>query len=319
MQRAAAQMPLLRPQARLCAHTHLVALARSGRSGSSAIGVRWASSASAPSQPLRPASTSASTSASASASASSWAAGAAHLGPLSRLAVAAGAAVVALADPARGDCVALATELTARRALLALRARVRATPAGAALLAERPARLSGLPAALAAAGAGGAGAGSLGAAYAAFMSAHGLDAADRAPVRCLPGGGGAGAGAGDGGGDGDEDAELAWLLQRARDAHDVWHVLAGLPPSLAGELALKAFEAAHLRLPAAVAAAAAAPLRLAAAPRADYLRTAVPWALRAAARVRPLLAVRYEDLWRLPLDAVRADLRFEPAPALVHF
>ena len=56
----------------------------------------------------------------------------------------------------------------------------------------------------------------------------------------------------------------------------------------------------------------------AAAPRADYLLAAVPWALRAAARARPLLAVRYEELWEQPLDDVRALLRFEPAPALAH-
>jgi ubiquinone biosynthesis protein COQ4 len=232
------------------------------------------------------------------ARASSAAAGAqttlsSHLGVCGRLAVAAGASLVALADPSRGDCVALATELTAGGALAAVRARVRAAPGGAALLAERPPRLCGAASAPALAALP---AHTLGGALARFLAAHALDGGDRAPVR------------------GVADAELAWLLQRARDAHDVWHVLAALPPTVAGELALKAFEAAHLRLPAALAAAAAAPLRLPARERAAYLAAALPWAARAGARARPLLAVRYEELWATPIDEVRALLRFEPAP-----
>ena len=231
-----------------------------------------------------------------------------HLGLLSRMAVAAGAAAVALSDPSRGDAVALATELTSSRALLAVRARVAAAPGGAALLSARPARLSGSDG-------GGADASlvalaalppsTLGGAYARFMAVHALEAGDRASVRALPT---SGAGAA-------VDAELAWLLQRARDAHDVWHVLTGLPPSLLGELTLKAFEAAHLRLPAAAVAAAAAPLRLPPQARAAYLRVGLPWALRAGARARPLLAVNYEVMWTETLEDVRALLRVEPAPA----
>jgi ubiquinone biosynthesis protein COQ4 len=38
----------------------------------------------------------------------------------------------------------------------------------------------------------------------------------------------------------DEDA--AYVMTRYRQVHDFWHVLADLPPTILGEIALKAFE-----------------------------------------------------------------------------
>lgn len=214
--------------------------------------------------------------------------------PLQRAALAVGAAVAALADPARGDCVALLGEATGARALARLRDGMRGSADGAWVLAHRPliagARFT--PAALAAAHAPG----TLGGAYGAFLAAHGFAADERARVALVA------------------DAELAYVLTRYRQVHDFWHVLAGLPPTVLGEVALKWFEAAHLRLPAAVLAAAAGPARLTARDAAALRADLVPWALRAAARARPLLAARYELLLDAPLADARAALGFEPAP-----
>jgi len=221
------------------------------------------------------------------------------LAGLPRAFVALGASLGALADPSRADLVALVGETTGARALAALRDGMRASAGGAALLAARPslradARFSrGALAARAAAAPR-----SLGGAHAAFMLSHGFAAAERAPVRFVA------------------DAELAFVLARYRDVHDFWHVLAGLPPTLLGEVALKWFEAAATRLPVAALAAAAGPLRLGAADRAALRGRLAPWALAAAARAVPLLDVHYEELLDEPLEAVRERLRFTPAPGV---
>ena len=84
-----------------------------------------------------------------------------------------------------------------------------------------------------------------GRAYGEFMRTHGFDADERAAVTLV---------------DGDE--ELAWVMTRYRQVHDLWHVLCGLPPSVLGELALKWFELVQTRLPVAGLSAVVGPLSL---------------------------------------------------------
>ena len=211
-----------------------------------------------------------------------------------RLFLAAGSAVLALADPQRGDMVAMLGETTGERALINMRDAMRKDASGAFLLEERP-RIVGpsfSPAALAARHA----AGTLGSAYATHMATHHFSADQRAPVRLI------------------QDAELAYVMTRYREVHDFWHVLSGLPPTMLGEVALKWFEAAHTQLPSAAIAALGGPLRLNREGGRVLATKLVPWALTAASRAIPLLSVRYEELLDEPLDKVRDLLRFIPAP-----
>jgi ubiquinone biosynthesis protein COQ4 len=212
-----------------------------------------------------------------------------------RVGVAAGSALISFIDPNRADMVALLGESTGGPALRALRAQMAASPDGAWLLAHKP-RVRGpafTPAAL-----GAHPAGSFGAAYAAYVLAHGFSADARSEVRLLA------------------DAELAFVMARYREVHDFWHVLTGLPPTVLGEVALKWMEMVQTGLPVAALAALVGPLRLPAPQRALLRAELAPWALRAGAAAVPLIAVRYEELLALPLDAVRQQLRLEPAPPL---
>jgi ubiquinone biosynthesis protein COQ4 len=70
----------------------------------------------------------------------------------------------------------------------------------------------------------------LGGAYARFMRHHGFSPDDRGLVRFI------------------EDPEMAYVMARYRQVHDFWHVLCGLPISVRGELALKLFEFAQVRI-----------------------------------------------------------------------
>lgn len=59
-----------------------------------------------------------------------------------------------------------------------------------------------------------------------------------------------------------DDAELAYVMQRYREAHDFVHTLVGLPISVEGELAVKWFEFLQTGLPMCALGAIAGPLGL---------------------------------------------------------
>jgi hypothetical protein len=66
--------------------------------------------------------------------------------------------------------------------------------------------------------------GTFGRAYGDFMRRRSFLASDRPPVRFI------------------DDEELAYVAQRAREVHDLWHVLFNCRTTVLGELALKAVE-----------------------------------------------------------------------------
>jgi len=212
--------------------------------------------------------------------------------------VALGSALVSLMDPRRADMVALLGEVTGERALRALRGRLREDASGRALLAARPSlTLASLPLAALRAQAPS----TFGAAYLHYLEAHGFSPdARRGAASFVPGG----------------DAELAYIMQRYREVHDFWHVLAGLPPTVLGETAIKWLEMVQTGLPSAALSALVAPLRLSLEDRRVLRRQLAPWAAQVGREAVLLLAVRYEDLLHLELEEVRERLRFRAAPRL---
>jgi ubiquinone biosynthesis protein COQ4 len=162
-------------------------------------------------------------------------------------------------------------------------------PGGLELMREQPAvdqrvveRLAGLPE------------GTFGRAFADHMRRHGLDAdLFQAPPGVPP--------------------ALAYLGQRIRQSHDIWHVLTGYDTSVFGELALQGFTFAHTRLPGQLVLALAGTLRWSLArPR---LAREVVEGWRRGRRAEPMLAVRWEELWEVPLEEVRRRLRITPRAA----
>lgn len=47
-----------------------------------------------------------------------------------------------------------------------------------------------------------------------------------------------------------DDTDLAYVMQRYRELHDLWHTLFGLPATLFGEIVLKYIELVQTGLPA---------------------------------------------------------------------
>ncbi len=110
-----------------------------------------------------------------------------------------------------------------------------------------------------------------------------------------------------------DDEELAYVLQRYREAHDLWHVLFGVTRvTVAHEVGLKWVEALQTGLPVAALAALVGPLRLSWSQQRHLVARVLPWALRNARTNVDLLSVYYEQHFHEPLEHVQSALGIEP-------
>lgn len=98
--------------------------------------------------------------------------------------------------------------------------------------------------------------------------------------------------------------DLAYVAQRARQTHDLWHVLTGLKTDIPGEVALQAFTHAqlHQNFSKLIVTFGLAFFGL----RYPRMWKLVKRARSAGAGAKFLLAVRWEDWWATPLAEVRA-------------
>jgi ubiquinone biosynthesis protein COQ4 len=135
--------------------------------------------------------------------------------------------------------------------------------------------------------------------YAQFMNSHGFDPQDRAAVRFV------------------SDPDLAYVLQRYREAHDFWHVLCDVPIDVSGELALKWLEMLQTGQPMTAIASLFGPLRLSWAERARFRQHFIPWAIQCnRALNRALITVFYEKYMQMDIDEVRKLLGVIVVPRL---
>lgn len=106
----------------------------------------------------------------------------------------------------------------------------------------------------------------------------------------------------------DEDA---WLHQRLRRTHDLWHVVSGCPPTPAGEAALSAINVMQLRWPGSAMLVGADLMHRCLegpTPGEPDIGVAVAYGLELGAICMPLLAQRWEQGWDRPLSQWREQL-----------
>jgi ubiquinone biosynthesis protein COQ4 len=158
-----------------------------------------------------------------------------------------------------------------------------ADPAGQRLFAERRAidsrtdldALAALPP------------GTLGHEYVRFLRTHGLtpDVFDGSPADL-------------------SDERIAYVVQRMRQTHDLWHVVTGHETTPPGEIALQAFTYAQVRAPSSLILAVVGTLR---GMRAERVAVGdVVAAYRAGASANRFVTFPWEDHWATPLADVRA-------------
>jgi ubiquinone biosynthesis protein COQ4 len=137
--------------------------------------------------------------------------------------------------------------------------------------------------------------GTLGHAYATFLRSHGLtpDVFDGPP-------------------DGITDPRVAYVIQRMRQTHDLWHVVTGCETDPAGEIALQAFTYAQVRAPGNAILAGIGTLK-AMRNKPGIVRDVVAL-YRTGARANRLPTFPWEDHWATPLTEVRALLGLPARP-----
>ncbi|MEP6866355.1 MAG: Coq4 family protein, partial [Deltaproteobacteria bacterium] len=110
-----------------------------------------------------------------------------------------------------------------------------------------------------------------------------------------------------------DDPDMAYLMRRFRQTHDVWHALLGLGVAGHEEVIIHWFAFGQLRLPVSAMVMVLGGLKhLVLERRWGALRHSAMEAYRAGRDAAPLLPVIWEDRWTDDLDAVRGDVRIRP-------
>jgi len=106
---------------------------------------------------------------------------------------------------------------------------------------------------------------------------------------------------------------IAYLAQRLRQSHDVWHVITGYDTSVDDELALLAFSYQQSKMPGPALLATVGAVRFSL--QYPGVIAKVRDGFRRGKAARSLIAVRWEDLWTTPLAEVRERFAIEPRRA----
>lgn len=197
------------------------------------------------------------------------------------------AVVRVLGDSGKTHEIHLVEEITGRPRYRTVLRELAGTPEGQRLLAERPElsservdydRLRRLPAT------------TLGGAYARHLDDNGITADYQAAATHHV-----------------DDPDLAYLMRRFRQTHDVWHALLGIGITGHEEVLIHWFSYGQLRLPVSALIMVFGSMKhLLLEQRWTALRRSTREAYRAGREAAPLLPVCWEDLWEEPLDRVRA-------------
>ncbi len=112
-----------------------------------------------------------------------------------------------------------------------------------------------------------------------------------------------------------DNEECAYVMQRYRECHDIYHAILGIPAFFEGEITLKAFEFANTRLPMA-ALSMFAVVRLKSEERNRFFNTYLPWALRNGLKSEPIRNVYWEKELLTDVDILLRRLQIERPPDL---
>jgi ubiquinone biosynthesis protein COQ4 len=117
-----------------------------------------------------------------------------------------------------------------------------------------------------------------------------------------------------------DDPDMAYLMRRFRQTHDLWHALLALGVAGHEEVIIHAFSWGQCRLPVSAMVVFFGTIKhIVLEQRWSTLRHALLEAYRIGRDAAPLLPVYWEEQWSDPIDLVRARYRIEPCtPAWVH-
>ncbi|VEN43024.1 unnamed protein product [Callosobruchus maculatus] len=203
----------------------------------------------------------------------------------------AGSAAVCLLNPFRADMIACLGETSGVAATQHILEKMKESEEGCRILADQPRintktinlnYLQNLPE------------GTLGKTYYNFLADNKVTPDSRDPVRFV------------------DDIELAYVLQRYREAHDLIHTILQMPTHMLGEVTVKWVEALQFKLPMCIAGGIFGAMRLKPKQRQNYKKFYLPWAIDTGQNAKFLMNVYYEKRWEQPLDEFYKEFNIKP-------
>lgn len=210
-----------------------------------------------------------------------------------KLLLATGSAYYSLMQPWRDDMIATFGEVTGTVSLNYMKNNMQKDPIGLQILSERPRintstvdfeYLEKLPET------------TFGHHYASFCKMQGISPNTRKAVQFI------------------DDEELAYVMQRYREVHDLLHTLLGMPTHMLGEVVVKWVEGIQFALPLGLAGGAFGAFRLKTKHWHLYKDSHLLWAIETGLHAKFLMNVYYEHHWEMPLDELRAFLNIKEPP-----
>jgi len=209
-----------------------------------------------------------------------------------KILLAGGSALTALSNPWRADMVAVNGEVTGEPALRYMLERFNETSEGQKILIDKP-RINKETLATLSHHAPD----TLGGVYFAFMNKYNLNPDSRDKVQYV------------------DNVELAYVMTRYRETHDLTHAVLDMPTNMLGEVLVKWVEAAQTRLPMCIGGAVFGPLRFRTKQRNKYMEV-LPWAVSVGTGARFLPGIYYEQRWDQNIEDFRAEMKIPPIPKL---
>ncbi|XP_041973767.1 ubiquinone biosynthesis protein COQ4 homolog, mitochondrial [Aricia agestis] len=201
--------------------------------------------------------------------------------PFQKLMLSVGSAAVSLFDPHRGDMIACLGEVTGEQSLRYMREKMLQSNEGAEILKDMPRintqtvcfkTLSQLPE------------NTLGRVYVDFMKENNITADSRLPVRFI------------------EDPDLAYVMQRYREVHDLVHATLYMKTTMLGEVTVKWVEGIQTTLPMCIGGGIWGAARLKPKHRQLYVNYYLPWAVTTGMNAKFLQGVYFEKRWEQDID-----------------
>ncbi|MDX2147676.1 MAG: Coq4 family protein [Planctomycetota bacterium] len=111
--------------------------------------------------------------------------------------------------------------------------------------------------------------------------------------------------------------DVDYVMMRIRQTHDVWHVVTGFDTHPLGEICVKAVELAQTHRPMAAAICAGGIFRYMLHKPEEFgaCIESIAAGYHLGLVARPLLAMKWEEMWERPVEDVRAELNVRPLGA----
>lgn len=205
--------------------------------------------------------------------------------------LAVGSALTSILNPYRGDTIACLGETTGVDAARYMIRKMLESEEGTNILQAQPRintktvdmkYLATLPE------------GTLGKLYSKFLEKNQVTPDSRLPVQFM------------------DDVQLAYVVQRYREIHDLVHTVLQMPTNMLGEVTVKWVEAIQTRLPMCISGAIFGPIRLKTKHRELYLNHYLPWALKTGVNAKFLMNIYFEKRWEQTTDEFYKEVNIVP-------